>query len=80
MHTPSGKQLDWLLSVEKVPDAQAVQLRSLVGLPPALTNVPGAQSVQAVHTVAFEVTLAEPLGHAAHHRSVVALPSARTPR
>jgi hypothetical protein len=76
--TPSGKQLDWLASVENVPGAHAIQTRSLVGLPAVLTKVPGAQSVQGVHALALNDALAEPLAQAVQARSVVALPSVRT--
>ncbi len=77
-HAPSGKHVAWLVTVENVPGAHAVHVRSLVELPSAETCWPGTQSVHGVQVLALTVVLAEPLAHAVHARSVVGLPSANT--
>ena len=61
-----------------VPDAQVLQVRSLVVLPAAAMNSPATHVVKGVHSAAFVSVENDPDAHAEQVRSLVAPPSALT--
>ena len=61
-----------------VPAEHALQVRSAVVEPAALTRWPGSHVVHAVHEAAFAVVLNVPVVHVEHWRLLVAVPATLT--
>jgi hypothetical protein len=73
-----GVHDDWLGKLVYVPAAQAAHMRSALELASATTWLPGAHSLQALHTLTFSVALKEPPAQPAHWRFVVVEPGTLT--